>query len=441
MKHQILSLYLFSFFSVINSKLLFVFEHMRHGARGPWQAVNMTTMTDDFGEKWDGKGELTPSGLRMHYLLGVHNRKKYKGFYSENYNPNEVLVYSSNINRTIASVYSNLQGMFPNSSGVILTDEQLKKATIPTHEHSEYIKEEIKKLGNEALPNQLNLFPVHIFDPYAKRFLLSDQAICPGVVKLKEENLKTQKVKNIINELATKMNDTFGEILFQYFNWKDPNYLFNRANIYKIADVFVSDYFDKRKMEKLANTGINMTALYKLSLNISFMDTYEIELNDKNSIIPMMGSSPVFRDLLGWIDKRIELDRNGNPDKVVAGKPKFVIYSGHDTTLALSSFFLKKIFNLPLIPSEFASHQVFEVTKEEKSQKYFIEFFYNDVSYYKEEYEIFKKIVEKNLWSEEKINDFCNPKKTNAFMVLTFILVGVSFILITVLTFLVWFKK
>ena len=82
---------LISFIS--SSQILFVFEHIRHGARGPWKDLDLTTYTDIFGEYWQGLGELTPSGIRQHYLLGVRNRKKYNTFISEYYNPNEILVY------------------------------------------------------------------------------------------------------------------------------------------------------------------------------------------------------------------------------------------------------------------------------------------------------------------------------------------------------------
>ena len=58
-----------------NSKVLFVFEHCRHGARGMKDLFNDK---DILNEKWIGKEELSSVGLRQHYLLGVLMRKKYK---------------------------------------------------------------------------------------------------------------------------------------------------------------------------------------------------------------------------------------------------------------------------------------------------------------------------------------------------------------------------
>jgi hypothetical protein len=50
--------------SFSNSKniTIFLFEHFRHGARGP-------TEKDVFNEKWKVKGGLTNLGGRMNYLL------------------------------------------------------------------------------------------------------------------------------------------------------------------------------------------------------------------------------------------------------------------------------------------------------------------------------------------------------------------------------------
>ena len=86
--------------------------HFRHGARGSYQSFDYRNWKDIINEKWIGAGELTLIGMRMHYLLGVAIRKKYKNFLSLNYNPNEIYIISTNVNRTLVSAYSNLKGIF-----------------------------------------------------------------------------------------------------------------------------------------------------------------------------------------------------------------------------------------------------------------------------------------------------------------------------------------
>ena len=89
--------------------------HFRHGARAP---ALINSNIDDNGEEWLIPGELTAVGERMHYLLGLRNRIRYideKKFLSEKFNSNELEVISTNVERTIASLSSHLQGIYPQS--------------------------------------------------------------------------------------------------------------------------------------------------------------------------------------------------------------------------------------------------------------------------------------------------------------------------------------
>ena len=98
--------------SQLNDQLIFVMTHFRHGARAPSALKNNI---DEIGEKWLISGELTAVGERMHYLLGLRNRIRYideKKFLSEKFNSNELEVISTNVERTIASLSSHLQGLY-----------------------------------------------------------------------------------------------------------------------------------------------------------------------------------------------------------------------------------------------------------------------------------------------------------------------------------------
>ena len=122
------SLTLFTLFiPYITCERLFVFEHFQTGARAPLKGIDPTTNKDLLKEEWNADGELTPSGLRMHYLLGAINQKKYSDFISSPPNMKDLLVYSTDSNRTIMSAYAHLQGMF-NNTEENLSDEQVEKA-------------------------------------------------------------------------------------------------------------------------------------------------------------------------------------------------------------------------------------------------------------------------------------------------------------------------
>lgn len=93
-----------------NQQMSFVFELVRHGARAP-------IMDMDLSEFPVAEGMLTASGMRQRYLLGQNSRRKYmeenQDFLSPNYDPTEVFFQSTDVNRTIASMYSELMGLYP----------------------------------------------------------------------------------------------------------------------------------------------------------------------------------------------------------------------------------------------------------------------------------------------------------------------------------------
>jgi len=55
----------------------------------------------------------------MHYLLGLRNRIRYIDelkFLSDKFDPHEILIYSTSVNRTLVSVSAQLQGLYPQSA-------------------------------------------------------------------------------------------------------------------------------------------------------------------------------------------------------------------------------------------------------------------------------------------------------------------------------------
>ena len=72
---------------------------------------------------------LTAEGMRQQYLLGRYNRKRYTETFkllSEEYEPSEIYIQSTNVNRTMQSGYSELMGLYPPSRPVPMTAAQMK---------------------------------------------------------------------------------------------------------------------------------------------------------------------------------------------------------------------------------------------------------------------------------------------------------------------------
>ena len=123
-------------------ELIFVYQHVRHGARGPSASYNSLFINgvDEFRVSWEGEGdgELTLVGKREHYDIGVRNRHKYgKGKNGlglidfSTYNPEEVLFHVTDYNRTHQSLNSELIGMYQPGLLKTLTEQQVNGSYPP----------------------------------------------------------------------------------------------------------------------------------------------------------------------------------------------------------------------------------------------------------------------------------------------------------------------
>lgn len=95
------------------SKLLFVAEVARHGARGPEVVFNFTKRPED---NFKRAFELDAKGERQHYLIGAEIRRRYienEPLISSRFNNSEVFFRASNIKRTLESAEAQLIGLYP----------------------------------------------------------------------------------------------------------------------------------------------------------------------------------------------------------------------------------------------------------------------------------------------------------------------------------------
>ncbi|XP_063547613.1 prostatic acid phosphatase-like isoform X2 [Cydia strobilella] len=103
----------------------------RHGDRTP---VDMYP-TDPYRNEslWPVKfGQLTNTGKRQHYALGKWFRERYGKMVSPKFDPTQVRVRSTDVDRTLMSVEANLAGMYP-PVGNSVWDDQLMWQPIPVH--------------------------------------------------------------------------------------------------------------------------------------------------------------------------------------------------------------------------------------------------------------------------------------------------------------------
>ena len=383
-----------------NGKLLFVWEHFRHGARGPYANFDPVTWVDFLGVKWESIGELNPSGLRAHYLLGIATRKKYKNFLSEKYNPNEIIIISSDVNRTIASAMSNLQGIYNNYTTPNLTYSQINRSIINSYNKTYQSKIDKKKeeIKESYIQNGISIIPIHSFPKYP--------------------------LKELSNQFYQYTHDTYGEYIFKFMNisWKDnKDYIWKDPNLLYICDTYIADYYAGREMENIKKTGIDMDAFYNHCLNSTIVDTY-VAYGIPPTKASYITVSPLFRTIFDYMDKRIYLNEHNNSDSINSSYPKYIIYSGHDSTVAAIDVFLEYEFNITFDIPEYTTSQYFELWEINKT--YYIKYLVNQKEKAKYEFSRFKKAIFEKIIPKDELEDICfgrnDTAKENLFKILFF---------------------
>lgn len=442
-------------------KRRFIFEMFRHGARAPWSSLDDKNV-DLYGTQWSGDSELTEVGMRQHYLLGYKNRKNFKDFISEKYDLNEIYVISTDTNRTIMSAYSQLQGLYPAGLEGQMTDAQTKKALPPTKDD---FTDKIKELGSSPIQSNVQVIPIHIFDPNDKSFNIHG-GVCKGAAPLIEENKKDPELIKFIND---EIRPKYGEKLLKILKKESEGskYFDDYFNVYRIMDCYVSNYFDDKPLKGFEDQQINKDEFLEVSLDFLHMDQYIVNFGDKDSYIAKYAMSPTFKNILYWIDTRIANDKAGK-EAVYSGfdEAKLIMYSGHDTNMANLMKFLKVMFpenKIDLIRTTFASNFFIELFGPDKidstvtDKDYNVVLTFNDNLLFKMNYADFKDNLNKKLIPMEEINKFCgweaimpDPKpkpdpvikdNTDTYMIATIILGVVIVILIGYIIFTCYKKK
>ena len=427
-------------------KLLFAWEHFRHGPRNPYTQINKTTWIDFIGVQWKNEGELSALGLRSHYLLGVATKNRYENFLSKSFDTNEIFIISTDVNRTITSAMSNLQGIYRNYTTPNLTIEQIDNAKIKglNGTYEQKINEKIEELKKSYIKDGISIMPIHLFSRVGLQFKLNDNDFCPGIIKYKEESKNQKDVKKIVKEFIDNTNETFGKYIFEFMNVsseKTSDYLYTKNNLYYICDTFIADYFSGIYMPHIIQTGIDMDKFYYHCLNYSIIDSYYLSYGLPPTKLSYLTSSPVFRTIFNYMDRRIKLFEENSPDKIDPSSPKFVIYSGHDSTVAGIDVFLKSVFGIEYDNPQYTTSQLIELWHNKSG--YYVKYLYNQKEKGTYKLNDFKEKINKNILPEDEINEICRVKiissikKENIFKKVFIIIIGmviISFALLVSVT-------
>jgi hypothetical protein len=429
--------YLFQFV-VSENELRFAFTFWRHGARVPDRGVSAINV-DFLGNTWNlPEGELLSSGMRMHYLLGYLNRKRWvtdEVFLSSSYKPNELYVKSTGFNVTKMSVLSNLQGLYPADSGPELTLEQSKIAYPPTPEgFYDTIIDDVN-LGDKfdvnskyrpyALPHKIQVIPVHSFSHDGDMFFFTNSEMCPSFTKILTDNAKSEISKKVAADFNTRIGNTLKAVL----EIKDDNFFLSFLNVYLAADSYISGYSFGQEFKKIKD-------FFKVEADLNnFLEEFILAAEDYhinyifdyyngNYLVSRIMMTPFYNDAIRWMETRISYDKD---DKGYTGyaAPKLVIYSTHDTNLGAAHLTLKDAFELtskPMLTTKFASNFIFELRRPKNKdvsllteKDYTVDILYNHELYHSVEYTTFKENLEKKvIMNPEELSQFCGWNQSDA---------------------------
>ncbi|KAJ0183710.1 hypothetical protein K1T71_000133 [Dendrolimus kikuchii] len=108
----------------------------RHGERTPVAPYPTDPWRNE--SLWPVRfGELTNTGKRQHFALGRWLRQRYSQLLSDAFDPKEIYVRSTDVDRTLMSAQANLAGLFP-PTGKSVWDTNLLWQPIPVHTVPEY---------------------------------------------------------------------------------------------------------------------------------------------------------------------------------------------------------------------------------------------------------------------------------------------------------------
>ena len=411
----------------VKSEVVFVFEHFRHGARSP---VFIDKHNKDiYNIKWHSDGELTSVGIRMLYLMGVYIRNKYNNIINKNTSPEELLVYSTDLNRTILSAKAQLLGMFPSEKGDIIKNDN-KIYTYPPNEIPKEALNEIDKLGNISIPSKIKAIPINFFDKEKKPYLLTEEIECPKTKYIKEQNYKKKLVQDYINYFSEKYSDKWSK----YFNIKDKTKFRDYYFLLEVTDHFISSYIHKRNESKFfKDEDINFEEYYKECSKFKNISMYEIETTKELGI---MAASPIFKEMIYYMDNIIDLNIKKEYELKKNKTVQFLMYSGHDYIIAAVQLYLNSIFNTPCFYPDFAANQFFELHKKEgnnnlKEEDFFIHYLYDGNLILNISYPVYKKKIISKMWSMPEIIDFCKVENYSFIDYLLYFVIGFSTISIT----------
>ena len=313
----------------LDKNLYFVFSTFRHGAREPF--VN----PDYFGNPIKSLGSLTNYGGIQHFEIGKKYRQRYSNFLNMNFDPKQMYIRSSNVERTIISTLKELEGLF----GKAIDRKYLKIVgdglnfwnlyqLNDTEKQELYKYFDFCKNKKRRLPNIGEIFPI-----------LKE---CYNVTAAPDANV---------------FCDSVYTAYFKYIYENDINNKIGKCG--------------REKADKMHQFCVNL------------FDTYK-GWDEKAAYMFYILYQNIFKFMFNAIEEKSDL--------------KMVMIGGHDITVDKFMDFLNGLKIIPRTHyPHYACNIVIELRK--YNDEFYLEFYYNDILKYNETFQTFMDTLDNSKYS------------------------------------------
>ena len=380
------------------SKIIFVFEHVRHGTRTP-PFNEGTNFIDQFGTKWEGDGELTVIGKRLHTILGIQNRLKYSSLINFNkLDPQEIKIISTNSIRTLKSLEAELHAMYIPGTGDFISDQDIEIAYPPGKEYlPEGIDKEISNLGNDVVFNKTNLFPIQFFA--TGKVFPNEPDLCPYMTEYRK--ILAKRTNESLYNFTKEFEQKFGNKLSEYLGRENNKWIYDYNSLIDVTDNYICNYDNGKDLSDfLSKTGFDKEEFHNYTIKVKEFYLFNLSSDETAG---NLGATPHMADLLDYMEKKVK-----NDSYYSYSAPKMVIQGGHDTTINLIQLFMFTAFQIPVKYVKFGANIYFELHKDDMNDnKFTVKYFYDGEMLLEKDYYEFKNRVSQLIWSDEKIKEFC----------------------------------
>ena len=402
--------------TLINHHPIFVYENFRETYRPPTILSKTKSQSDLLSISWLNSNDITSNGIDIHFTLGSSLRHHYiskLSFLSPIFNPKEIKAISYPSNQNIFTTYSHLLGLYSPPFGGSINPEFVK-GTLPgvTGKIINNIYQDLSKSNtNSNVDNKAAVFPIStysndsdIYDVYSK---------CTKIHNDKEDDTMKEMMNKFKDSYQTKLglNDSL------FTKWE---------NIVKICETVVLDDNEGKINSLINKTDINI--LRSDCDNINHVNIYEHILKEEKTVLYSV--SNLVRYLITQMDEIINNK---------SSQEKYLINSSNEIDMAAMIKFISLYVNeenkVNVYPS-FDKSLIIELAyNDDNKNDLLINIFCGkNVLVNNMKYETFKKKVMNNIYSQNKVNGYCDIGKLDqyewVYILTTFLSIAIGGVLV-----------